>query len=236
MSKKAIFGSFISLIIVVVTAAALLTYMDYNRYTIKSDTAEINAQTYGIGTDYTGLITAQFVQEGDDVIAGQTLFRIKSSTLIDLINSEKLKVDQLIYPLTPEGEILLKASRAGTISKIYYNEGSFVPANKEVAAIIDKENIKVTATYNLARRDFAMLSKSSRLSVRLPDGQRVSSTISSITVIEQNDTVKTEVEAELDKFDIDNLVAITGAPVDATLYLREDTVWNRVVKKYREAL
>ena len=226
MNKKSILSLFLGIIIVALIAAGLLLFLEASRAAIKSTKAEISAESYSVGTDHTGLISKQFVQEGDVITAGQTLFQVKSSTLLEQMKENGLNANQLIYPLTPEGEIILKAPKAGKIQEIFYSQGSFIPANKEIATIIDEGSVKVTATFELPRRDFAQLNKQTRLEVRLPNGAYLNGTVSAIRVIDQTQFVETEVDAKLERFKTNQLELTSGTPVESVLYLKEQTMWN----------
>lgn len=213
---------------VIALAATLVVYVDSASSAIASTKAEITAKSLSVGTDYTGLVTQQYVQEGDDVTAGQTLFRIKSATLLEQLQAGEVRRSDLIYPLSPEGEILLVAPKAGTVSKVYFGEGSFIPANKEAALIVDRESVGVKATYSLSRKDFAKLGRHSRVEVRLPDGTYVNGMAESITVVDQAATVETEIVARLDRFSNTRTDLSAGTPVISTVHLKEDTYWSRI--------
>ncbi len=228
MNRKSRLSLFLGVVIVFVVAGALMLYLEASRAAIKSTKAEISAESYSVGTDYTGLISKQFVQEGDMIAAGQTLFQVKSSTLLEQMKENGLDANQLIYPLTPDGEIILKAPKAGKVQEIFYSQGSFIPANKEIATIIDEGSVKVTATFELPRRDFAQLSKNTRLEVRLPNGSYLNGTVSAIRVIDQNQYVETEVDAKLERFKTNQLELTSGTPVESVLYLKDQTMWSKL--------
>ncbi len=224
----------IGILLVALLAGALVMFVEAKQAAIKSEQAEINAAIIGVGTDYTGLVTKQLVQEGEEVAAGQTLFHIKSSTLTEQIRESALKPDELIYPLNDKGEIMLKAPKAGRVSTILYGQGAFVPANKEVAQIIDQSSVRITATYQLARRDFAKVSKKTRVRIHLPNDAYVNTTVEVITVISQKDTVETEIQAKLDSFETSQLQITSGTPVDTVLYIKETTLWGRLKTRVSE--
>lgn len=234
MNKKSRFSLLLGILFVALVAGGLLLYFEASRAALNSTKAEISAESYSVGTDYTGLISKQFVQEGDTIAAGQTLFQVKSSTLLEQMKENGLEANQLIYPLTPEGEIILKAPKAGKVQEIFYSQGSFIPANKEIATIIDESSVKVTATFELPRRDFAQLNKNTRIEVRLPNGSYLNGTVSAIRVIEQSQFVETEIDAKLERFKTSQLELTSGTPVESVLYLQEQTTWNKVKNRIAE--
>src|SRR5687768_10606482 len=125
MNWKTRLRLFVGIILVGIVASGMTMYVDTQRSLRGSKTAEIGAALFGVGTDYTGLVTKQLVQEGDKVTAGQTLFQVKSSMLIEQIRDSELSKEELIYPLSDDNEILLKAPRDGIVATIFYGEGAF---------------------------------------------------------------------------------------------------------------
>ncbi len=226
MNMKSKLRLALDVVLVAVVASGLAMFVEAKQAAIDSEQADISAAVIGVGTDYTGLVTEQLVQEGQEVTAGQVLSHIKSSTLIEQMRDSGLKPEELLYPLNDKGEILLKAPKAGTVSAILYGQGAFVPANKEVIQIIDKSSVRVTATYQLARRDFARVSKQTRIRIHLPNGKYINGHAEAITVISQKETVETEIQAKLAGFEMRQLQLASGTPVDTRLYIKENTAWR----------
>ena len=68
--------------LVVLVIAALATYqLNETRGVAVSDSAQILAKSYGVGTPYSGLVVDQLVDVGDAVTTGEQLFVIDSATL-----------------------------------------------------------------------------------------------------------------------------------------------------------
>ena len=74
--------------LVVLVIAALATYkLNENKGIAASDSAQILAETYDVGTPYAGLVVDQMVTVGDTVTEGQPLFVIDSASLqYDIVN------------------------------------------------------------------------------------------------------------------------------------------------------
>jgi multidrug resistance efflux pump len=231
MNWKAKLRLVLGLLFVGALSLALIIYVDTRQAALSSKKAQIDAATYTVGTDYTGLVVNQYIQEGQHVVVGQTLFDVKSSSLIEQMRVNGLTPKQLIYPLDEDGNIRITAPRVGTVASIAYAQGSFVPANKEIATIIDDQTVHVTATYLLAKRDFARLNKATRITVSLPNGATINATVDTITVIKQTDTVETEVTAKLPNFSTQNISLTSGTPVDTILHLKEDTWYARIRRR-----
>lgn len=227
MNRDAIKSLLKGLVVLAVLFIGLVMYLDYSRSRVTAQHARIETRPYVVGTDYTGVITKQFITQGDKVTAGQPLFYIKSGVLVEQMRESKLTPDDLLYPLTEENEIILQAARPGVVSEIHYTEGSFVPANKEVATIIDTTAMRVKATYHLTAPDYARVSQSTRMQVELPDGQTALAQIVSIRIVEQNELIVAELEAEVHSLESDQLKTASGTPVASTLYFEQTSLPER---------
>lgn len=217
------------ILLVVAVCAALFLWWDVRRSTVASEAAEISADSYTVGIDHTGVVSQQHIKAGDYVEAGQTLFQIRSTSLQEQIQELDLDESQLLYPLNDEGEILVQASRPGLVSRVAYNEGSFVPANEEIATVIDQSSLEAVASYRLARRDFILLSPQTRIDVQLPGGDWSNGVIRNIEVVEQGrNQVIVEVTAALQGDGRDGFRSTSGVPVETKLYLHENTLYARV--------
>ncbi len=77
-SRLKLLGGLLATLIVVAACALLFTQ---RQNSVGSDSAALVAQEYPVGTDYGGIVTAQFAHEGDEVTAGQVLFEVHSPQL-----------------------------------------------------------------------------------------------------------------------------------------------------------
>ena len=168
------------------------------------------------------------VEEGDMVEEGQTLFEVRSTNLIEQLRDKQLRAADLLYPLNEKNNLVLSATKPGILAEILYTKGSFVPANSTIANIIDTEDVSVVARFLLPRRDFGRVDKQSRIEVQLPDGSKVNGTVSSIEVLSQDDIIEVELKAVLERYESTGLELTSGAPVNATLYLSEDTLYKKL--------
>ena len=229
MSWRSRFKVVIGVLLVVLLCASLFVWWDMRRSVVASESAEISADSYTVGIDHTGLVTRQFVKAGDHVEEGQTLFQIRSTSLQEQIHELDLSETDLLYPLSEDGEILVQASRPGLVSEVSYNEGSFVPANEEIATIIDQTSLEVVATYRLARRDFILVSPQTRMDVQLPGGVWNNGAIRNIEVVEQGGSqVIVEITAAIQSTGNGDFRSTSGVPVETRVHLRDDTLYARI--------
>lgn len=215
-------------LLLLVLAVATVLYINNTHGKVVAKEAQIVASTYSTGTDYTGVVTKQFVNKGDTVVAGQTLFYIKSGVLSEQIKDENVNISELLYPLTDEGEIILKATKPGVVSSVDYTVGSFVPANKEVATIFDTSALTVQAKYELLKADYARITPNTYMSIELPSGQKIDARVSSVEVVEQKQKITANVEASIAGVSIKQLKNNTNTPVSATLKLSDKSWASRL--------
>lgn len=209
-------------------AFGLVLYVDSSRSVISSQKAELKTNSYIVGLDFSGVILQQLVKEGDVVQSGQRLFVIKSATLTENINNKNLSANDLLYPLDSEGNVVITSAQAGLVEKVNFQQGSFFPANEELATISDANSVYVSASYKMAPRDFNTISKDSRVKVKLPDGSSVEGMLQSTKVISQSDVVVIEIEAKLEGLNANGFRTLNGTPVTAELTIREDTYINQL--------
>jgi len=219
-----------ALLTVGVIVAGLLLYVDKTASEASAQKAELIADSYSVGIDYSGNIVEQYVQEGDMVREGQDMFKVKSTVLTNSVREFNLTTDELLYPLDEQGNIVVKANKDGIIADIAYGQGSFVPANEAIAKVIDIDNVKAQATFRLPRKDFALLGRETVMSVRLPDGSYATGKLSKIDVVEQSEVVVTEVQSTLESGISNDLLIGTSTPVVAEIKLRNDNYYDKVVQ------
>lgn len=207
-------------------AIGLLAYVDKTRSVVAAQEAQLQAESYTVGLGYSGDVVEQYVQEGDIVEKGQTLFKVKSTVLLNSIKEFDLGPEELQNPIDEDGNVIITAAKDGIVSKIDHSQGSFVPANEALATIIDVNSVYAQAVYRLPRNDFALLSRDTSMKVRLPNGDYATGSVTKIDVLEQNDVVITQVQSEIET-DASTFLVGTSTPVTADLVLRTDTYYDR---------
>ena len=74
------------MLVVLVLVAAFTMIFTQRQQQVNSTSAEIAAQEYSVGTDYSGTITRSYVENGDEVKEGDTLFEVQSLSLLQDIS------------------------------------------------------------------------------------------------------------------------------------------------------
>lgn len=228
MNKVSKIALFFGVLLLGLVMTGLVIYVEYDHSRALSQEASITAQSYSVGIDYSGLVSKQFVQEGDRVEAGQDLFYIQSNVLKQSMQELNLKEEDLLYKLNDKDEIVLTAAKNGVVSKIDYTQGSFVPANKEIAQIMSSDVVFADATFRMPERDFARIKKDTVMEVSLPNGTISKGKVSSIKVQSQKQSeVTSTVQAQLKDVDASSFISSTATPVQAKLILNPDSFYTK---------
>lgn len=236
MNKSSKFKFLVGILMVFVLVGGLLVYLQYSMSKSSSRSARIDANTYTIGVDYSGIIEKQYVEEGQTVKAGDSLFEIRSSALADAIANKKIEVSTLLFDVTKDGNILLKAANPGVINKVNYREGTYVPANSELASVNLVDSLFVTATYRLSPPDYARIKKGSLVTVTLPDNKRLTAKVFDISLVNKDNDVDTVIKAEFDKSQINTFVFAVGTPVQTVLHFENGSWLQSLTDRAKELL
>ena len=217
---KFIFG----IIVVILMVGALALYLNGIMSVSQSSKAELAADSTSIGTDYPGLVVKQNIEEGDKVTKGQVLFEIQSAQLNEALTTKNVLPASLPFAVDPETNyIQLKAGDDGVIEKINYRAGSYAPAGSIVATVNTVGTLYVTAHFRLSPPDYARITKTNTLNLRLPDNSTQQASIFSIALVSNGDGVDTVVKARIKDADISDFRFSVGTPVEATLQLSQDS-------------
>ena len=215
------------ILVVILIVGALSMYLNNIMSVSQSSKAQLAADSTTIGTDYPGLIVKQNVEEGDKVTKGQVLFEIQSTQLNDALTKGLVMTAPLSFNVDPATNyIRLKASDDGVIEKIDYRAGSYVPGGGTVASIDTVGSLYVTAHFRLSPPDYARINKSNTINLRLPDNSTQTATIFSIALVSNGSNVDTVVKARLKNADISDFRFSVGTPVEATLLLKQDNIFQ----------
>ena len=216
-------------VIVVAMIAALATYqLNETRGVATSDSAQILARTYSVGTPYSGLVVDQKVDVGDTVKTGDPLFVIDSATLqYDIRNGFARQATEATQ-IDPDGKLVILATGDGTVTKVGSERGTFVQSASELATV-------------QRAKEYARVPDGADVTVVLPDQREIAATVERNdveTVGGQAQAVFTITGDELVEGDGDGLVS-AGTPVTAELHLTNDGVVTRTadsVKTYLKGL
>ena len=139
---------FAGVLIVIVFVATLTIIFNQRQNRITSFTGEVAADVYTVGADHPGTVTAQFVEPGEQVTPGMTLFTIQSVQLkeelangLDVGDTDAYKVNR------SRGTITYFAVTDGVVTKLNARLGNSVPAGEGLATITSTGNRFVTASF-----------------------------------------------------------------------------------------
>lgn len=228
-------------VIVVAVIAALATYqLNETRGVAQSDSAQILARTYSVGTPYSGLVVDQKVDVGDTVKTGDPLFVIDSATLqYDIRNGFARQATEATQ-IDPDGKLVILATGDGTVTKVGSERGTFVQSAAELATVQRAGTLYVQAEYTLSAKEYARVPDGAAVTVVLPDQREIPATVERNAV----ETVGGQAQAvfTITGDDLvegrDGLVS-AGTPVTAELHLTNDGVVTRTadsVKTYLKGL
>jgi multidrug resistance efflux pump len=187
-----------------------------------SQSATIKADSYPVGTDYGGIVTDQYVQQGDSVSAGEVLFQVQSLQLERDIKTGAVAATRA--DIANDGTITIRASVDGIISDVTVEQGGFAQAGSVLANINRSGSLFVEAKFVLSPRDFGRISDNASVTLRLPDQSTITGTVESLgvqTMSGSAETIAHVVSDELVAGDENGLVQ-PGTPIEATLELRDD--------------
>ena len=221
---------FLGLIFVLVLAAGLTMYVNHNNGQVGSQSASLAAQDYPVGTDYSGTITKQYVQVGDQVKAGQPLYELQSPTLARDLTQGLVTKASLNHTLKGNDTIVITASNAGEVDSVAYTAGAFVPANSTIATVQQAGSMYVTADFLLSAKDYARVPAKATLSIVLPNNQKVTATVGQIQVRTDNGAARTTVRAYGTGLANGTGLFAVGTPVQATLSLTNNGPVTDVTK------
>lgn len=190
-----------------------------------SVSAHVEAETYDVGTDYPGIVTRSYVKTGDAVAPGDPLFVIDSLQLARDVATGALTIRN--NDVTPEGELTVRATVAGTVTALDVNEGAYVASGVPVATIERDEALSATAVFVLAPRDFGRIENNAVVDLILPNGRVAHGTVSSLSVQTIDGSAHVTVAIATDDLvdGADNGLVQDGMPLEARLHLRQDGVF-----------
>ncbi len=224
INRLRLLGSLLASLIIVFL---LVLVFNQRQHTIQSQSATIIAPSAQVASNYGGIITKKYVKVGQQVAIGDPLFDVSSVSLQqDLANHVKITSSDALDINATTGTLTYKATISGTITQAYAQEGSYLSATQPLAVITGDTGRVVQATFTLTPREYGLMEKGAAVTIHLPDDTTVSGVVDSAVVQTQNGkaVVTARITSdELNKRDI-KLLATDGAPVQATVVLRDDGV------------
>ncbi len=225
--------------LLVLAVAAVATYqLNQKKGVAASDSAQILAETYDVGTPYAGLVVDQMVEVGDTVTAGEPLFVLDSARLQYDLTNGFAEPRTVATKVDDQGRLVLLATGEGTVTDIASERGTFVQSSAQLATVQRAGTLYVQAQYTLTPSEFARLPQDADATVQLPDQRTVQAHVSQVDV----ETVGGEARAvvtlsgeDLERGADHGLVS-AGTPVTAELQLRNDSVVTRTADSVTDYL
>jgi hypothetical protein len=223
MNAKAIRSLITGLFLLFVFGLVIFFYRDTQNGIKITRQSNINADSYVLGFDYSGIITSEPVKKGQYVHKGDALAYIKSSSLLVDINANKISKSDLTYPLSEDNQIIMQATQDGVLTDVNFLAGSYVPANQTIFKITASQAPYVVSRYDLSRTDFQKLNLKTELQVKLPSGRLVVSPIRQIMVDTSSNNTGSSVRVDIQSAIDPDRNLLIGSPVEATLHLEKQT-------------
>lgn len=226
----------LGLVAVLALGAWMTFHLNDSKAIATSSSAQIESETYAVGSQYAGLVVDQLVNEGDAVTEGTELFVIDSATLRHDVSIGFAPTDTTGQKINAAGQVVVLATGDGTVAKIEATRGTFVPAAAVLAQVEKKGSLFVKAEYTLTAKEYARIDEDAPVSIVLPNEQTIAGRVSGIEVQTVSSKAQAIVTVESDKLvpgKANGLVA-AGTPVNAELQLQNDGVVTDVQASVNE--
>lgn len=221
------FKLLVGLVAVVAVAGLAVIQLNDDRGRATSTTAQIAADSYTLGTPYSGTVVAQPAPVGQPVAEGETVFVIDSPAL-ELEIAEGL-IEAADNPnIDAEGNFLIRANTPGVLTTTQVATGAFVQSSSELATVQADGTLRVEAEYELTASQYGRLSDGAAVSLLLPDGRELSGSTAEVSVERTDDgtsrVMLDVVSEELSTLASEDRLLTTGTPVTAEVRLRNEGV------------
>ena len=221
--------------LVLIVAAAATYRLNESRGLAASDSAQILAKTYDVGTPYAGLVVDQLVDVGDQVKTGEPLFVSDSAGLQYDLRNGLAQQETAATRIDARGRLVLLATGDGTVTKIGSERGTFVQAATELAVVQREDSLYVKAAYTLTPNEYARVADHAKATVELPNHRKIPATVDKVDVRTVGGEAQAVVTLSGDAFEdgAQNGLVSAGTPVRAQLHLRNDGVVARAAGAVR---
>lgn len=233
-SSRARLGA--GMILVLVIAAWATYQLNESRGVATSDSAQILAKSYGVGTPYSGLVVDQLVDVGDAVTTGQQLFVIDSATLQYDVTNGFARASTEATQIDANGRLVVLATGDGVVTDIASERGTFVQSATELARVQRADTLYVQAEYTLTPKEYARVEDDASVTVVLPNQREITAYVSEVkveTVAGRAQAVLTLTGEELRDGAEKGLVS-AGTPVTAELQLDNDGLVTRTAANVKD--
>lgn len=210
----------LGLVVTLVIVAACTLLFTQRQNSVRSISATIVAQEYPVGTDYGGLVTAQFAHAGDHVTAGEALFEVSSPQLQRDIATGVVSDSAG----DADGTTTITATVDGILSDIRVPQGGFAQSGGVLATVSRDASLSVEGEFLLTPRDYARIAVGTTAEVELPNRSTLTAGVSSVEVATTDGRAAATVTLTSDELTDATADGIfqPGTPVVVTLRLRDD--------------
>ncbi|MCC2314336.1 HlyD family efflux transporter periplasmic adaptor subunit [Cellulomonas xiejunii] len=247
--------------ILVLVLASLATYhLNETKGRATSDSAQILAESYAVGSPYAGLVADHLVDVGDVVKEGDPMFVIDSSGLTyDLANGlvggaapgyaraapTRPRPDAARGagarppgpppPPPPPGRLVLLASGDGRITQLAAKRGTFVPSAQTLATVQRDGTLYVQGEYTLTAKEYARLPDGADVTITLPNDDVLAGKVDRVEVTTTDGQAQAVVRVASDELvpGADNGLVSAGTPVVVQIALTNDGVVTTLAGKVR---
>lgn len=222
--------------ILVLVVAALATYhLNETRGRATSDSAQILAETYDVGSPYAGLVADHLVDVGDDVAEGDPLFVIDSAGLTYDLAHGLVTDPPEFTELDEQGRLVVLASGDGRVTELSAKRGTFVPSAVTLATVQRAGTLYVQGEYTLTAKEYARLPDGADVTITLPNDDVLAGNVERVEVTTTNGQAQAVVRVGSDEL-VDgaaNGLVSAGTPVVVQVALSNDGVVTTVAGKVR---
>jgi multidrug resistance efflux pump len=226
------------LILVLALVAVLTLLVNQRSRQAFTDNAEVEARQTTIGSEYGGVVVAQYAQAGQVVHTGDKLFTLSSLDLQrDVANGLKPMSNNSYIIDTKHAQVTYLAQMDGTLTEVKARQGTYVGAG-DMATITAGGTQYVNAQFRLTPDQYGRLHVGAPADVELPNRSRLPATVSDVKVETSQGVAMTTVKLDVPKLRNASLTSLSqpGSPVSVTLTLADTGILAGPTDKFREFL
>ncbi|WP_300078884.1 HlyD family efflux transporter periplasmic adaptor subunit [Propioniciclava sp.] len=213
---------------VLILMFALTLLFNQRQARVASLSAQVDAPTAVVGSSFGGVLTELKVSEGQEVKAGDELFKVVSPDLQTAVSNGQDPESTPAYNVDiPSSTITYLAVIDGQVTDLSATLGSYFVPGSSLATISATTPKTVVAVYDLEPVDFGRVERGADVTINLADNSQVAGTVSDVTVSTEDGNAITEVRITSDGLSDAQYADLTkaGAPVNAVMNLRDDGIF-----------
>lgn len=213
------------LVAILALCALLVLLFNQRQSRVASVSATVAAPESVVSSSYGGVVTDAFVDNGSLVRRGDKLFTLSSITLQQDIGHGVRPLSTEAYDIdASRGTITYKAVHDGYVTGSRAQVGSFLANGSDMAVVVADGRRQVIATYVMSPNDYGRVDNGARVSIFLPNNERVEGRAEGVAVATEDGQAITRVWISSDELADPKFTHLTrqGSPVVTVLDLRDD--------------